>query len=88
MLILREQVAYVFNPDEDGAARPSKKRRVSKKGSKGNAKGKSSASAASLFVPLLNGAESQASVELRRRLYDETWSKVHNRIEVISRPFF
>ncbi|OAA64848.1 origin recognition complex subunit [Cordyceps fumosorosea ARSEF 2679] len=86
------QVAYIFNPvDSVAAARPSKRRRVSKKGTKGTkgTKGKELSGdgssladlGSSLFVPLLNGAEGAACVQERYRLYEESWTKVNNRIQ-------
>ncbi len=78
-------MAYIFNPEDSAAARPSKRRRVSKKGTKGK-ESKDDASLAALgsalFVPLLNGTERATCVQERHRLYEESWTKVNNRIQV------
>ncbi|TQV95700.1 origin recognition complex subunit [Cordyceps javanica] len=82
------QVAYIFGATDSAATRPSKRRRVSKKGTKSNRSNDGSSLSAlgsSLFVPLLNGAESAACVHERYRLYEESWAKVNNRIERILR---
>lgn len=85
-LILPFQVAYIFHPEDSAApARPTKRRRVSKKGTKAqesNEGSSISALGALLFVPLLNGAESGACVRQRYQLYEESWAMVHNRIQV------
>ncbi|KAM3453766.1 hypothetical protein MY5147_004986 [Beauveria neobassiana] len=82
------QVAYIFNPADGAAARPAKRRRVSRKGAKSKGSNLGSSLAAlgsSLFVPLLNGAESAACVQERHRLYEESWAKVDSRIQAILR---
>ncbi|ATY63481.1 origin recognition complex subunit [Cordyceps militaris] len=82
------QVAYIFNPTDSAAPRPSKRRRVSKKGTTGKGSNDCSSLASlgsSLFVPLLSGAESAASVQERYRLYEEGWAKVNSRIQGILR---
>ncbi|KAM3499200.1 hypothetical protein MY10362_007520 [Beauveria mimosiformis] len=82
------QVAYIFNPADGAAARPAKRRRVSRKGAKSKGSNLGSSLAAlgsSLFVPLLNGAESAACVQERHRLYEDSWAKVDSRIQGILR---
>ncbi|PMB73055.1 Origin recognition complex subunit 3 [Beauveria bassiana] len=82
------QVAYIFNPADGAAARPAKRRRVSRKGAKSKGSNLGSSLAAlgsSLFVPLLNGAESVACVQERHRLYEESWARVDSRIQAILR---
>ncbi|OAA79446.1 origin recognition complex subunit [Akanthomyces lecanii RCEF 1005] len=82
------QVAYIFNPEDSAAARPSKRRRVSKKGKKGKESNDDASLAAlgsALFVPLLNGTERATCVQERHRLYEESWTKVNNRIQGILR---
>ncbi|KAM3450602.1 hypothetical protein MY3296_005973 [Beauveria thailandica] len=82
------QVAYIFNAADGAAARPAKRRRVSRKSAKSKGSNIGSSLAAlgsSLFVPLLNGAESAACVQERHRLYEESWAKVDSRIQGILR---
>ncbi|KAJ6783865.1 hypothetical protein PWT90_05493 [Aphanocladium album] len=85
------QVAYIFSPEGGAAAaRPAKKRRVSKTGAKGKGSNNGSSLAglgSSLFVPLLNGAESAACVQQRHRLYEQSWTKVNTRIQSGSSRF-
>ncbi|PWI65168.1 hypothetical protein PCL_07345 [Purpureocillium lilacinum] len=73
------QVAYIFDPDDDEThrERPSKRRRVTKQAKRTSAANE----AEPLFVPLLNGKESAASVRLRQRLYEESWAKVDARLQ-------
>jgi origin recognition complex subunit 3 len=42
----------------------------------------------SAFVPLLNGAEKSELVKLRERLFQESWAKIDERIEVSGRSLF
>jgi hypothetical protein len=76
------QVAYTFDPEQDGGAhgRPSKKRRVGK----GSGKNGKSVDEAPMFVPLLNGAEGEQFVRLRQRRFEESWGLVDDRIQVRS----
>ncbi|KAG4294691.1 origin recognition complex subunit 3 [Fusarium proliferatum] len=74
------QVAYIFDPDEDGTRqKPAKRRRRSKQGQDSAETLKDS----SAFVPLLNGAEKPELVKLRERLFQESWAKIDERIERI-----
>ena len=45
-------------------------------------KGASQGDAAAGFVPLLNGAESQAAVQRREQQFTEGWDEVQGRIQV------
>uniref|UniRef100_A0A0D2X8G7 Uncharacterized protein n=1 Tax=Fusarium oxysporum (strain Fo5176) TaxID=660025 RepID=A0A0D2X8G7_FUSOF len=73
------QVAYVFDPEDDGTRqKPAKRRRRSKQGQDSAEIVKDS----SAFVPLLNGAEKPEFVKLRERLFQESWAKIDERIEV------
>ncbi|KAF5661128.1 origin recognition complex subunit 3 [Fusarium circinatum] len=74
------QVAYIFNPEDDGTRqKPAKRRRRSKQGQESAEIVKDS----SAFVPLLNGAEKPELVKLRERLFQESWAKIDERIERI-----
>ncbi|VTT63325.1 unnamed protein product [Fusarium fujikuroi] len=74
------QVAYIFDPDDDGTRqKPAKRRRRSKQGQDSAETLKDS----SAFVPLLNGAEKPELVKLRERLFQESWAKIDERIERI-----
>ena len=42
----------------------------------------------SSFVPLLNGAEKPELVQLRETLFQESWAKIDERIEVSERAVF
>lgn len=76
------QVAYIFDPEQDGAyGWPSKKRRVGK----GSGKNGKSVDEAPTFVPLLNGAEGEQFVRLRQRRFEESWGLVDDRIQTILR---
>ena len=87
---VRQQAAYIFDPDEaedqdHQQQRPSKKRRVgSKRRSSAKSAGawESSQQAQTTFVPLLNGAERPEFVQLREKLYEESWAKIDARIQV------
>ncbi|RBR08560.1 hypothetical protein FVER53590_01340 [Fusarium verticillioides] len=74
------QVAYIFDPENDGIRqKPAKRRRRSKQGQDSAEVVKDS----SAFVPLLNGAEKSELVKLRERLFQESWAKIDERIERI-----
>ncbi|RGP75437.1 origin recognition complex subunit 3 [Fusarium longipes] len=74
------QVAYIFDPDDDGTQKkPAKRRRVSKQAQKAQ----ESAIDSSNFVPLLNGAEKPVFVQLREASFQESWAKIDQRIEGI-----
>ncbi|KAF4453378.1 origin recognition complex subunit 3 [Fusarium austroafricanum] len=74
------QVAYIFDPEDDGTRqKPAKRRRRSKQVQDAEESVKGS----SPFVPLLNGAEKPEYVKLRETLFHESWAKVDERIEGI-----
>ncbi|UZP33679.1 hypothetical protein NXS19_001495 [Fusarium pseudograminearum] len=74
------QVAYIFDPEDDGTQKKSAKRkRVSRQAQKDEEFIKDS----SPFVPLLNGAEKPEFVQLRETLFQESWTKVDERIQEI-----
>ncbi|KAH7133573.1 origin recognition complex subunit 3 N-terminus-domain-containing protein [Dactylonectria macrodidyma] len=77
------QVAYIFDPDENGPRqeRPSKRRRVSKQA----AAAAESAENLSVFTPLLNGAEKPGFVQMREAAFQESWTKIDDRIKGILR---
>ena len=78
--LTHSQAAYVFDPDEEAPKeRPSKRRRVSKKGTSSSRGGEPDRS---LFVPLMDGTEREESVRGRERLFEECWSRVEARIKV------
>ncbi|KAG6051001.1 hypothetical protein E4U39_002505 [Claviceps sp. Clav50 group G5] len=84
------QVAYVFDPQEDSHP-PHKKRRVARPPPRGDGDGDGvgggggdgSTPLSSSFVPLLNGAEGEEFVRLRRGVFEEAWGVVRGRIETI-----
>ncbi|KAF4946231.1 hypothetical protein FGADI_11365 [Fusarium gaditjirri] len=72
------QVAYIFDPEDDGTRqKPTKRRRRSKQGQNSSEIVQDS----SAFVPLLNGAEKPELVKLRERLFQESWAKTDERIQ-------
>ncbi|KAF9781958.1 hypothetical protein IL306_012380 [Fusarium sp. DS 682] len=74
------QVAYIFDPEDDGTRqKPAKRRRRSKQAQDAVETVKDS----SAFVPLLNGAEKPEFVKLRERLFQDSWAKIEERIEGI-----
>ncbi|KAH8885173.1 hypothetical protein GQ53DRAFT_751466 [Thozetella sp. PMI_491] len=80
------KTAYVFDPleyAEQAERRPSKKRKLSAKKSK--APTTDSHPAASHFVPLFQGTESQDCVRLREELFNDTWSSIDSRIQHVLR---
>jgi origin recognition complex subunit 3 len=73
------QVAYIFDPEDDGTQKKSvKRKRVSRQAQKDEESIKDSSSS---FVPLLNGAEKPEFVHLRETLFEESWTKVDKRIQ-------
>lgn len=74
-------MVYIFDPDQGGVGseRPAKKRRVARKPAKGQ---KTASSTSTTFIPLLNGSEKAGCVALRQKLYEESWAKVEDRIQV------
>ncbi|KAJ4272231.1 Origin recognition complex subunit 3 [Fusarium torreyae] len=74
------QVAYIFDPEDNGTRqKPAKRRRVSKQAQEVAESVQNSSS----FVPLLNGAEKPELVQLRETLFQESWAKIDERIEGI-----
>jgi hypothetical protein len=77
---MNRQVAYIFDPEDDGTQKKSvKRKRVSRQAQKDEESIKDSSSS---FVPLLNGAEKPEFVHLRETLFEESWTKVDKRIQV------
>ncbi|KAI0383827.1 origin recognition complex subunit 3 N-terminus-domain-containing protein [Hypomontagnella monticulosa] len=76
--------AYVFDPlnEADGANRPTKRRKVSKKPSKPESQ---DSDAWLTFQPLIGGAEDERCVHLRQQLFEKSWSRVNERIQQILR---
>lgn len=76
-------MAYIFDPEEEESrkSRPAKRRRVSKQAGPDLEVVQNTSS----FVPLLNGAESLEFVHLRDALFQESWSTIHDRIQVCRR---
>lgn len=75
-------MVYIFDPDQGGVGseRSVKKRRVAKKPAKGQKT--ASSTSTTTFIPLLNGSEKAGCVALRQKLYEESWGKVEDRIQV------
>lgn len=73
-------MAYIFDPEEEEPrkSRPAKRRRVSKQAAVIVEEVQNTSS----FVPLLNGAESPEFVHLRESLFQESWAKIDDRIQV------
>lgn len=73
-------MAYIFDPDNEAPRhdRPSKRRRVSK--------AKTTASefteVQSSFLPLFNGTEKIECVQLRKKLFQDSWDMINGRIQV------
>ncbi|KAI1143434.1 origin recognition complex subunit 3 N-terminus-domain-containing protein [Hypoxylon sp. FL0543] len=80
----QHQAAYIFDPLEeaDGASRPAKRRKVSKKPSKPETQ---DTDAWLTFQPLLGGTEDERCVRLRQRLFETSWAKIDERIQRILR---
>ncbi|KAK5987306.1 Origin recognition complex subunit 3-like protein [Cladobotryum mycophilum] len=82
------QVAFIFDPEKSEDVkreRPSKRRRVARKTSKLDEEDEDESDEASLFVSLLNGTESPECVQLRQRLFQESWGMIDARIQGILR---
>ncbi|KAI1874512.1 hypothetical protein JX265_004720 [Neoarthrinium moseri] len=81
------QAAYIFDPTDgaDGAARPAKRRRVSKKHEKETARPDQSRPSPSQFQPLLDGAEEEACYRLRQSLFEKSWASIETRIHHVLR---
>ncbi|KAI5866835.1 origin recognition complex subunit 3 N-terminus-domain-containing protein [Durotheca rogersii] len=80
----QHQAAYVFDPLDgvDGASRPAKRRKVSKRTDKSHA---SRADQSPTFQPLLGGCEGERSVRLRQQLFERSWSQIDKRIQEVLR---
>ncbi|KAI2467714.1 origin recognition complex subunit 3 N-terminus-domain-containing protein [Annulohypoxylon bovei var. microspora] len=80
----QHQAAYVFDPLEEteGASRPTKRRKVSKKHSKPDAE---DTDAWLTFQPLFGGSEDERCVRLRQQLFEKSWSRIDERIQRILR---
>ncbi|KAM0807214.1 hypothetical protein AB5N19_07553 [Seiridium cardinale] len=76
------QAAYIFDPssEADGAARPSKRRKVSRKQDQESKQ--PHLSAPPLFQPLF---ENDDSAQLRQSLFEEAWSGIDKRIRHVLR---
>ncbi|KAL4888704.1 origin recognition complex subunit 3 N-terminus-domain-containing protein [Aspergillus ambiguus] len=70
------QGVYIYRPSKVQGERPSKRRKVQSENEVVDANSR-------LFVPLLNGEESEASVELRYKAYQELWSAQEGKIQSI-----
>lgn len=84
------QVAFIFDPEETEAPRrdkerPPKRRKTARRAAIAGDEDEDEESSASLFAPLLDGAESAACVKRRERLLEENWAKVDARIQDILR---
>ncbi|KAG5984929.1 hypothetical protein E4U55_002511 [Claviceps digitariae] len=75
------QVAYVFDPEPD-TTQPVKKRRLAKHATH---RPLPRTTTTPSFVPLLNGAEGEPFVTLRRERFEQAWGVVDERIETIMR---
>ncbi|KAI1383206.1 origin recognition complex subunit 3 N-terminus-domain-containing protein [Hypoxylon trugodes] len=80
----QHQAAYIFDPLEeaDGASRPAKRRKVSKKP---NELKNQDINAWLTFQPLFNGSEDERYVRLRQQLFEKSWSQIDERIQRILR---
>jgi origin recognition complex subunit 3 len=76
-------VAYIFDPDQDDDSRRDQRATKRRRVSKGTSKKGGKADEASLFVPLLNGAERDEFVRLRQQRFEEAWGMIEQRIQVI-----
>lgn len=74
-------MAYIFDPyeDEKHQQRPSKRRRMSKQTEKTSS---DTNNASSAFVPLLNGVEEPDFVQMRQRLFEQSWERIDGHIQV------
>ncbi|KAI8632070.1 origin recognition complex subunit 3 N-terminus-domain-containing protein [Xylariaceae sp. FL1651] len=80
----QHQAAYIFDPpgDAEDAARPAKRRRVSKKLNKPQ---NHSTKDAIIFQRLFEGAEKERDVQLRQQVFEKSWSLIDSRIQHILR---
>ncbi|OTB08842.1 hypothetical protein M426DRAFT_316867 [Hypoxylon sp. CI-4A] len=80
----QHQTAYIFDPSEgaNGANRPAKRRKVSKRPSNSGAQ---QPDAWLTFQPLLAGSENERCVRLRQQLFEKSWSQIDERIQGILR---
>ncbi|KAI0459396.1 origin recognition complex subunit 3 N-terminus-domain-containing protein [Xylaria acuta] len=80
----QHHAAYIFDPsgDPDGPTRPAKRRRVLRKPNKPDAQRTKKASS---FQRLLQGAESDQTINLRQEVFEKLWSVIDSRIQGILR---
>ncbi|KAI0447920.1 origin recognition complex subunit 3 N-terminus-domain-containing protein [Xylaria telfairii] len=80
----QHHAAYIFDPsgNPDDQTRPAKRRRVLKRPDKPEAQCIKNASS---FQPLLQGAESGQTMNLRQKAFEKLWSAVDSRIQSILR---
>ncbi|CAN8099299.1 unnamed protein product [Discula destructiva] len=77
------RVAFVFGQDDEtAAARPAKRRKVVEKAAAAKIRQiKTQSCLTCAFVPLFDGAENPALVELRQRQFAESWAAIDARIQ-------
>ncbi|KAI0859573.1 origin recognition complex subunit 3 N-terminus-domain-containing protein [Xylaria cubensis] len=78
----QHHAAYIFDPTGDTDDRPAKRRRVSKNIEK---QGTHRLGNASSFQRLLQGAESDQTMNLRQEVFERLWSVIDSRIQSILR---
>ncbi|KAJ8128051.1 hypothetical protein O1611_g5582 [Lasiodiplodia mahajangana] len=80
----QHHAAYIFDPsgDPDDTTRPAKRRRVSKKVDRHEARGTRKQSS---FQSLLKGTEPGQTVKLRQETFERLWSVIDSRIQSILR---
>ncbi|RYC63187.1 hypothetical protein CHU98_g3037 [Xylaria longipes] len=80
----QHHAAYIFDPSggPDDATRPAKRRRILKKLDKPDAQHTKNASS---FQLLLQGAESDQTMNLRQEVFENLWSVIDSRIQSILR---
>ena len=78
-MLITIQAAYIFKPDDEPveAARPFKKRKVSRKSDHGPVKTQKLSE-----FPRLFEAESPDCIRFRQQLYEKSWAKIDARIQV------
>ncbi|KAI0555359.1 origin recognition complex subunit 3 N-terminus-domain-containing protein [Xylaria curta] len=78
----QHHAAYIFDPSGDIDDRPAKRRRVSEKVEKPGAQRLENAGS---FQHLLQGAESDQTMNLRQEVFEKLWSVIDSRIQSILR---